>query len=219
MVLGVASVATAGPTTFTATYEDSNTCPTGPASDFTGNERQYKVDDAIKCMYIDVTTGNLGNPTGGVVDTNNFLNSAEAFAEGWGPDAWTGLGGDPSLGGFSFTGGYGGSSGSFTIGLPLTSLYNQFAVAVKDGGDPKFAIFLLPENDFESLWSITSSGGGLSHFAVYGRLNDTEDPVLCPDGTLPPCPRIEEVPDAASSLLLMGMGLAGIEQFRRRRKQ
>ena len=40
------------------------------------------------------------------------------------------------------------SSGSFTFGLPLTLLYNQFAIAVKDGGRPKFAIFELPVGTF-----------------------------------------------------------------------
>jgi hypothetical protein len=204
---------------FTAVYEDSNTCPVGDPADFTNNERQYKVDDAIKCMYIDVTTGQLGNPKGGVVDTNNFLNSADALAAGWIPDLWTGLGSDEQLGGldgFTFTGA-GGNSGTFWIDSPLTDLYDQFAIAVKDGGDPKFAIFLLPVGDFSSAWSITSAGGTLSHFALYGR--STEDPDLtCPDGTPAPCPLITETPEPAS-LLLMGAGLAVAGKIRNRRKK
>jgi hypothetical protein len=226
LVLTVVGVASAGPVVdFTATFVNGNTCPTDAYGPFTGNERQYQVADAIKCMWIDTTNTNTANPTGGPTDTNNFLNGQDAFDAGWTTalSLWTGLGSDEQVGGldgFSFTGA-GSNSGSFTIGSPLTDSYNQFAVAVKDGGDPKFAIFLLAEDDFSSLWSILSNGT-LSHFAVYGHNVGSDDPPLsCPDGSAPPCPFIgpTEVPEPMSMMLLGGGLLVGVaKKYRNSRK-
>jgi len=224
LVLTVVGVASAGPVVdFTATFVDGNTCPTDAYGPFTGNERQYQVADAIKCMWIDTTNTNTANPTGGPTDTNNFLNSNEAVTAGWGSAAWVGLGTDEQAGGldgFGFTSD--GNSGNFLIGSPLTDDYNQFAVAVKDGGTPKFAIFLLAEGNYDSAWSILSSGS-LSHFAVYGRFNeggDDDPPELCPDGSVPNpgCPFIgpTEVPEP-TSMMLLGTGLMyGIGKIRKR---
>ena len=63
-------------------------------------------------------------------------------------DDWKGLGqddgGSENVGGFAFTTDGGNDDGTFTFSTPLTSNYNQFAVGIKDGGSPKWAIFMLP---------------------------------------------------------------------------
>ena len=101
------------------------------------------------------------------------------------------------------------------IGVPLALQYDQFAIAVKDGGDPKFALFLLPVSVFSSDWSFESRNGSLSHFALFGRMSQG----LCPDGSIPNpgCPFTgTEAPEPAS-LLMLGSGLMwGAAKVRKR---
>ena len=49
---------------------------------------------------------------------------------------------DEDLLGFAFTSD--GDNGTFTISGALGLSWDQFAIGVKDGGSPKWAIFMLP---------------------------------------------------------------------------
>ena len=209
LLMASVSVASAGPViTYDAEYRDGGTCPTNADMIADGDLTvQYTVDAAIECMFITNVSngaGNTDNPVGSTDEANAFLNTAEAIGEGWAGTAFVGVGGDTQSS-FSFTSLNGGTDGSFMIGAPLTTQYNQFAIALKDGGDPKFAIFLLPVSVFSSDWSFDAKNGSISHFALFAR-NSTG---LCPDGSIPNpgCPFTgAEAPEPAS-LLMLGSGL------------
>ena len=196
-------------------YADGNTCPTGPAPG-PGPSRQYSVEQGLRCVY-DAASNNIQGDQG---EADLYLNSALAAAAGWHSmadltDNWTGLGQD-SLGlnanpaddedifGFAFTSD--GDNGTFTISGALGLAWDQFAIGVKDGGSPMWAIFMLPAGTLVGDWDITSHGGSLSHFALYGR--------NIPD----PDTQIQEVPEPAT-LLLLGSGLTFAARRRNRAKR
>ena len=204
-------------------YADGNTCPTGPAPG-PGPNRQYSVAQGLRCVYD--STSNIQGDQG---EADLYLNSASGALAGWQDildltDNWTGLGQD-SLGlnddpdddkdilGFSFTSD--GDNGTFTISGALGLAWDQFAIGVKDGGSPKWAIFMLPVGTLLGDWDITSDGGSLSHFALYGR-NTLQINENC---ARPPCdPDITEVPEPAT-LLLFGTGLVAAARSRKRAKR
>ena len=108
---------------------------------------------------------------------------------------------------FAFTGGNGGTSGTFSFDGLLGKTY---AIGVKDGSAPFWAVFLLSNSDttnpvsYSGTWSILN--GGLSHFVIYDKGVATN--------VQPETP----VPEPASLLLLgSGLALAG-QRFRRRRQ-
>jgi hypothetical protein len=162
-------------------YVTGNECP--PDGDMGGFNRQYSITQAIACMYDDSSS----NISGTQAEADAYLNTAEAQPT-WGT-GWVGLGESPT--GFSFTADAGNDDGTFTIDTSILN-YDQFAVAVKDGGSPKWALFLLSADTFTGDWHFLTSGGELSHFAVFG-LNLGDD--------------ISAVPEPAS-VLLFGSGLA-----------
>ena len=214
-LVSVAAVSEAAP----IVYVQGNECPTDANVGNSGNARQYSVPEATRCMY---ESGNNINPKGTQTEADLWLNSAAADMAGWGvlgtSDDWTGLAktDDGNVSGFSFTvtetnSDGNGRAGTFLFGAPLTDTYNQFALAVKDGGAPKFAIFELPVDTFFGHWLFESNGGTLSHFAFYGRF---VEPPPCTVDCGEPDPQAAEVPEPAT-LLLIGSGLT----FAARRKR
>jgi hypothetical protein len=118
----------------------------------------------------------------------------------------TDAGGCGTAYGFSWTGG-GGSSGSWSFNGTVGS---EYAIGLKDGSTPFWAVFLLSNTDntnpvsYSGTWQIIN--GGLSHFVIYDR-NVT--PNVEPENPVP----------EPASLLLLGSGLALTAQRFRRRRQ
>jgi hypothetical protein len=83
----------------------------------------------------------------------------------------------------------------------------QYYVGIKDGGDPKWAVFQLPilavSGIFSGEWGVVSPGGSLSHLALYS--GEGPEPI----GSNLPEP---------SAILLLGAGLAGVASRLRRRR-
>jgi hypothetical protein len=178
MALAFLGLMAARPVDAAPIYVSGNECPTDATMG--GFDRQYSITQAIACMYDDASS----NITGTQAEADAYLNTAAAQPT-WGT-GWTGLGQDPS--GFTFTADAGQDDGTFTIDTSILD-YDQFAVAIKDGGSPKWALFLLPVDTFTGDWHFLTSGGSLSHFALFGL-----------------GPNIPSVPEPAS-LLLLGSGL------------
>jgi hypothetical protein len=119
----------------------------------------------------------------------------------------------PESSGVLVYGGPGNDDGTFTIDQTILQ-YDQFAVAVKDGSLPFWAIFELSFDQTTGDWHFLTQQGDLSHFALFGRL--VLDPTQqCAN---PPCNTVQEVPEPAS-MLLMGAGLAVAGKIRSRRKK
>jgi hypothetical protein len=159
--------------------------------------RQYYVTDAIACVF-DPASNNIQGTT------------AEALMY-FGGGTWTGLG-QTAISGFTFTVDAGGDDGTFNINIPG---YNQFIVAIKDGGEPKWAAFLLTAGDFSSAWGFSTAAGDLSHFAVWGRTGTPTQfctTLPCTPGDDPGTP----VPDGGVTLAMLGFALTGMGAAKRK---
>jgi len=200
-------VMSAAPASAAPIYALGNECPTDAQMQAPSPyDIQFKVNDALACVF-DPADANIGNG-------NAAAQQAEAdLYLGLG---WTAFGIADSAGdinGFGSNNYVGFQSGTFTIGAPLVPTYNQFAVGVKGGNSPHWAIFLLPVGDFSSAWSFQSQQGSLSHFTLYGRTNlditqhCTGLPVDCTTTT---------VPDGGVTISLLGSALLGLGLLRRK---
>ena len=126
-------------------YAVGNECPTD--AQMTANAtytRQYYVTQALACVY-DPASNNI---QGTQAEADLYLNVLGG--------GWTGLGQNPT--GFSFTTDAGNDDGTFTFSAPLTTTYNQFAIGIKDGSLPFWAIFALPAGVTTGDWGLSTQG-------------------------------------------------------------
>jgi hypothetical protein len=188
-------------------YALGTECPSDTQMVNTDYTRQYYVTPSLACVYDnDPTVNNIQGTTA----------EAEYYLDVFGTGTWVGLG--ETEAGFSYTADAGNDDGTFTISPELANMFDNIAIAIKDGAFPYFGIFLLPTDTLSGTWGMSTTQGDLSHFALFGFIGD-DGPIInptcpnCPPGDDPPAP----IPEPAS-LLLLGSGLATIAAKYRKRK-
>lgn len=175
-----------------------NTCPSALGTD--PNSHQFRVDDATNCVWDDTSTNIQGD-----------ADEVTAYLEGFYGTGWVGLGETNSAGtgidGLTVTC-LGGCDGAAFGSFSYVGTSAQIAFGLKDGASPHWAIFILPEGDFGSNWSIFPQGG-FSHATLYVRGELEECEFDCEEPLTP-------VPEPAT-LTMLGLGLLGAAGARRRR--
>lgn len=193
-----------------------------------GQNNTYTISNAgatrpVDCVWGSATSGpnaNIGQGSGdgflagtGVNDIGNTLFPAteaptneERFNLAWteiGDTSGWSNGPTSSVTGLSFSNST-NTSTNFAINGALLPGYTAFALGIKDGSNPFWAVFLL-RNLQGGLSGVASmTGGGFSHFVLYGTTGDF------------PEPRDVPVPEPAS-MVLLGLGFLGAGLARRRR--
>jgi hypothetical protein len=189
-----------------AIYSLGNECPNDTQMAGTpAYTRQYYVDPALACVF-DPEDNNI---TGTDLEADTYL---EVFGTG----DWVGLK-DEMVGNFTFTTDEDNDDGTFTISADLASEYDHFAVGIKDGSLPHWAIFLLPAGVLTGDWGFLSEEGDVSHFALYGYIGAPIINPTCPNCPPPPPPPPVPAPEPAS-LLLFGTGISVLLRKRFARK-
>lgn len=124
-------------------------------------------------------------------------------------DGWTVIDKDESVfsdNWFTVTG-LGAAFGTFTIDAAAWAAWDEIAIGFVVGGGqiiPKWAAFLLPDNETSGSWmDVPDQGGALSHANLYGR--DVRGPT-------------EIVPEPAT-LILFGSGIMALAARRRRARR
>lgn len=162
-----------------------------------GDTNQYGVNPtsgSASCLAYGYGNIGQGNPL-----NDDFLDGGAP--SNYDASAWTTVNGN-----LAPTSGAGTSGGGYSFaGVAGT----DYALGVKDGSDPTWAVFLLPTGVYSGSWSVT--GGTLSHLVLYSRPGTGTPGGGTSSGQT-------TVPEPAS-LILLGSGLSAAAVARRRRKQ
>lgn len=164
----------------------------------------YTVTPAIDCVWGPDNLGNGHDEFIAGVGTNDaaYGNTGATFGLSWTLIGSTGGVSSSDLtkiSGLTFSG-VTSKFGNWSIDPTVASLsnYNTFALGVKDGSDPKWAVFLLDSSQLSG--TVSMWGGSFSHFTLYGAN----------------VPSLTTVPEPGS-LLLLGSGLVVLARRARRK--
>jgi hypothetical protein len=157
------------------------TCP-NPVFNYGNNNQHtsntYTVAPAIDCVWAPDASNNIGQAgddfiLGLGINDPAYGNTGPTFGL-----TWTFIGGTggvknaqlTSITGLTFTN-FTGASAHWVLDLVALNLaygtsFNTFALGLKDGSEPQWAVFLLDTNQLGGTVSMT--GGSFSHFVAYG---------------------------------------------------
>jgi hypothetical protein len=178
----------------------------------------YMVDPAIDCVW--AHDGNINGATGANPDsflngegTNDAANgttdtNAAPNAKWFNISGWTFLGSTSNANpaamapvtGLTITGS-GATERTWAVDKSALPTYGLFALGVKGGSDPKWAVFLLDSLNLAG--RVTIENASFAHFVLYGAPGPDDDDV-------------DPVPEPAS-LALLGSGLAAVAYRLRKR--
>jgi hypothetical protein len=185
------------------------------------NDRQYRVDPAVDCVFGE---GNIG--TGNSLQ-DDFLQGNGTNEDNFGTPStagatfgltWSAIFSTPYNGGFGATPGLtlsnvDGNSFDWTV---TNSSYANYALGLKDGGEPKWAVFLLDNADLSGSAEILTSQGSWSHLVLYGAGTPPSSGSSSSSSSNGGPPQGVSEP-ASSTLALLGVGLLAAA-LRQRRK-